>query len=108
MQPFSLHFWPSIRDWGLRAIPNRKKVAIWGVFLFLGSLDRLERRSGMNLGPACEQGGPGRAAGAFGRALGGVPGVQCWAALGTGLLAGVVEWHRACATNEGLGSMPGA
>ena len=62
----------------------------------------------MNLGPACEQGGPGRAAGAFGRALGGVPGVQCWAALGTGLLAGVVEWHRACATNEGLGSMPGA
>ena len=26
---------------------------------------------------------------------------------GTGLLAGVVEWHRACATNEGLGFMLG-
>ena len=74
----------------------------------MGSLDRLERRSGMNLGPTREQSGLGSAAGAFGRALGGVPGVQCWAALGTGLLAGVVEWHQACATNEGLGFMPGA
>ena len=54
-------------------------------------------------GPACEQSGPGSAAGAFGRALGGVPGVQCWAALGTGLLAGVVEWHRVCAMNETSG-----
>ena len=85
-----------------------KKNAIRGVFLFLGSLDRLKRCSGMNLGPACEQSGLGSAAGAFGRALGGVPGVQCWAALGTGLLAGVVEWYRACATNEGLGFMLGA
>ena len=94
--------------WRPAAIPNRKKVAIRGVFLFLGSLDRLKRCSGMNLGPACEQSGLGSAAGAFGRALGGVPGVQCWAALGTGLLAGVVEWYRACATNEGLGFMLGA
>lgn len=61
----------------------------------------------MNLGPAREQGGPGGAAGDFGRALGGVPGVQCWAALGTGLLAGVVEWHQACATNEGAGLYAG-
>ena len=66
----------------------------------MGSLDRLERRSGMNLGPAREQGGPGGAAGDFGRTLGGVPGAQCWAALGTGLLAGVMEWYRACAINE--------
>lgn len=28
-------FWPSIRDWGLRAIPNRKKVAILVAILFL-------------------------------------------------------------------------
>ena len=34
-------------------------------------------------------------------------GVQCWAVLGTGLLAGVVEWYRAYATNEGLGFMLG-
>lgn len=39
---------------------------------------------------------------------GGVPGMQCWVALGMGLLAGVVEWYRACATNEGLGFMLGA
>ena len=64
-------FAPRYALWLPAAIPNRKKVAIRGVFLFLGSLDRLERRSGMNLGPACEQSGPGRAAGAFGRALGG-------------------------------------
>lgn len=101
-------FAPRYALWLPAAIPNRKKVTIQGVFLFLGSQDSLERRSGMNLGPAREQGGPGGAAGAFGRALGGVPGLQCWAALGTGLLAGVVEWHRACATNEGLGFMPGA
>ena len=69
----------------------------------MGSQDSLERRSGMNLGPAREQGGPGSAAGAFGRALGGVPGVQCWAALGTGLLAGIMEWYRACVINEVFG-----
>lgn len=85
-----------------------KKLQFRAFFCFLGSQDSLERRSGMNLGPACEQSGPGSAAGAFGRALGGVPGMQCWVALGTGLLSGVVEWHRACATNEGLGFMPGA
>lgn len=107
-QPICYAFTPRYALWRPAAIPNRKKVAIRGVFLFLGSLDRLKRRSGMNLGPACEQSGPGSAAGAFGRALGGVPGMQRWAALGTGLLAGVVEWHRACATNEGLGFMPGA
>ena len=28
-------FWPSIRDSGLRAIPNRKKVAILVAILFL-------------------------------------------------------------------------
>lgn len=107
-QPICCAFTPRYALWRPAAVPNRKKVAIRGVFLFLGSLDRLERRSGTNLGPAREQGGLGSAAGAFGRALGGVPGVQCWAALGTGLLAGVVEWHQACATNEGLGFMPGA
>lgn len=107
-QPICYAFAPRYALWRPAAIPNRKEVAIRGVFLFLGSLDRLERCSGMNLGPACEQSGLGSAAGAFGRALGGVPGVQCWAALGTGLLAGVVDWHRACATNEGLGFMPGA
>ena len=32
-----------------------------------------------------------------------MPGVQCWAALGTGLLAGVVEWYRACVINEVFG-----
>lgn len=101
-------FAPRYALWLPAAIPNRKKVAIRGVFLFLGSLDRLERRSGMNLGPAREQGGPGGAAGDFGRALGWSARVQRWAALGTGPLAGVVEWHRACATNEGLGFMPGA
>ena len=78
-------FGPRYALWRPAAIPNRKKVAIRGVFLFLGSLDRLERRSGMNIGPACEQGGPGGAVGAFGRALGGVPGAQCWAL-----------WGRAC------------
>lgn len=35
MQPFLLYFWPSIRDSGLRAIPNRKKVAILVAILFL-------------------------------------------------------------------------
>ena len=35
MQPFLLYFWPSIRDSGLRAIPNRKKVAILVASLFL-------------------------------------------------------------------------
>lgn len=107
-QPICCASAPRYALWHPAAVPNRKKVAIRGVFLFLGSLDRLKRRSGMNLGSACEQSGPGSAAGAFGRALGGVLGMQRWAALGTGLLAGVVEWHRACATNEGLGFMPGA
>lgn len=107
-QPICCASAPRYALWRPAAVPNRKKVAIRGVFLFLGSLDRLKRRSGMNLGSACEQSGPGSAAGAFGRALGGVPGMQRWAALGTGLLSGVVEWHRACATNEGLGFMPGA
>lgn len=36
MQPFLLYFLLSIRDWGgLRAIPNRKKVAILVAILFL-------------------------------------------------------------------------
>ena len=96
-------FAPRYALWLPAAIPNRKKVAIRGVFLFLGSLDRLERRSRMNLGQACEQSEPGSAAGAFGRALGGVPGVQCWAALGTGPLAGIMEWYRACVINEVFG-----
>ena len=34
---------------------------------------------------------------------GGVPGVQCWAALGTGPLAGIMEWYRACVINEVFG-----
>ena len=45
----------------------------------------------MNLGQACEQSEPGSAAGAFGRALGGVPGVQCWGALG-GRACWPVSW----------------
>ena len=96
-------FAPRYALWRPAAIPNRKKVAIQGVFLFLGSQDSLERCSGMNLGPAREQGGPGGAAGDFGRALGGVPGVQRWAALGTGPLAGIMEWYRACVINEVFG-----
>lgn len=89
--------------WRPAAIPNRKKVAIRGVFLFFGSLDRLKRCSGMNLGPAREQGGPGGAAGDFGRVLGWSARVQRWAALGTGPLAGIMEWYRACVINEVFG-----
>ena len=69
----------------------------------MGSQDSLERRSGMNLGPAREQGGPGGAAGDFGRALGWSARVQRWAALGTGPLAGIMEWYRACVINEVFG-----
>lgn len=69
-QPICCAFAPRYALWRPATIPNRKKVTIQGVFLFLGSQDSLERRSGMNLGPAREQGGPGGAAGDFGRALG--------------------------------------
>ena len=89
--------------WRPAAIPNRKKVAIRGVFQIFGSLDRLKRSSGMNLGPAREQGGPGGAAGDFGRVLGWSARVQRWAALGTGPLAGIMEWYRACVINEVFG-----
>lgn len=100
-------FAPRYALWRPAAIPNRKKIAIRGVFLFLGSLDRLERRSRMNLGPAREQGGPGSAAGAFGRALGGVPGCSA------GRLWGRARWPASWSGTEPalsmrcLGSMPG-
>ena len=61
----------------------------------------------MNLGPAREQGGPGGAAGDFGRALGWSARVQRWAALGTGPLAGIMEWYRACVINEVFGLTAG-
>ena len=102
-QPICCAFAPRYALWLPAAIPNRKKIAIRGVFLFLGSQDSLERRSGMNLGPAREQGGPGGAAGDFGRALGWSARVQRWAALGTGPLAGIMEWYRACVINEVFG-----
>ena len=102
-QPICCAFAPRYALWLPAAIPNRKKIAIRGVFLFLGSLDRLERRSRMNLGQACEQGGAGRAGGEFGRARGGSARVQRWAALGTGPLAGIMEWYRACVINEVFG-----
>ncbi len=101
-------FAPRYALWRPAAVPNRKKVAIRGVFLFLGSLDRLERRSGMNLGPAREQSGPGGAAGAFGRALGGVPG--CSAGRLWGRACWPVSWSgtRLALRMRGLGFMPGA
>ena len=100
-------FAPRYALWRSAAIPNRKKVAIRGVFLFFGSLDRLKRCSGMNLGSAREQGGPGSAAGAFGRALGGVPGCSA------GRLWGRARWPASWSGTEPalsmrcLGSMPG-
>lgn len=106
-QPICCAFAPRYALWLPAAIPNRKKIAIRGVFLFLGSLDRLERRSRMNLGPAREQGGPGSAAGAFGRALGGVPGCSA------GRLWGRARWPASWSGTEPalsmrcLGSMPG-
>ena len=69
-QPICCAFAPRYALWRPAAIPNRKKVTIQGVFLFLGSRDSLERRSGMNLGPAREQGGPGGAVGSFEGMLG--------------------------------------
>ena len=69
-QPICSVFVLKYELWHPAVIRNRKKVAIQGVFLFLGTRDRLERHSGMNLGPVREQGGPGGAVGAFGRALG--------------------------------------
>ena len=106
-QPICCAFAPRYALWRFAAIPNRKKVAIRGVFLFFGSLDRLKRCSGMNLGSACEQGGPGSAAGAFGRALGGVPGCSA------GRLWGRARWPASWSGTEPalsmrcLGSMPG-
>lgn len=47
-QPICCAFAPRYALWRPAAVPNRKKNAIRGVFLFLGSLDRLKRRSGMN------------------------------------------------------------
>ena len=102
-QPICCAFAPRYALWRPAAIPNRKKVTIQGVFLFLGSRDSLERRSGMNLGPAREQGGPGGAAGDFGRALG------CSA----GRLWGRARWSASWSGTEPalsmrcLGSMPG-
>ena len=102
-QPICCAFAPRYALWRPAAIPNRKKVTIRGVFLFLGSRDSLERRSGMNLGPAREQGGPGGAAGDFGRALG------CSA----GRLWGRARWPASWSGTEPalsmrcLGSMPG-
>ena len=84
-QPIYCAFAPRYALWRPAAVSNRKKNAIRGVFLFLGSLDRLKRRSGMNLGPACEQSILGSAAGAFGRALGGVPGGAVLGGFGDGL-----------------------
>lgn len=41
------------------------------------------------------------------RAISGGAGVECpgqrWAALGTGPLAGILEWYRACVINEVFG-----
>ena len=106
-QPICCAFAPRYALWRPATIPNRKKVTIQGVFLFLGSQDSLERRSGMNLGPAREQGGPGSAAGDFGRALGGVPGCSA------GRLWGRARWPASWSGTEPalsmrcLGSMPG-
>ena len=60
-----LHFRVPVRDRGPRTIPNRKKVAIWAVILFLGFRSRLgaarERHTRHRLPYGKESGAMGRA-----------------------------------------------